>query len=250
MGRLDGEVVIVTGAAQGLGAAIADALEQEGASVARTDVVGAGIVLDVQERASVEAAVELVRGTLGPPSVLVNNAGLNRIGPSEQLEEARWSEVLDTNLTGAFRCCQVAGALMLEAGRGSIVNVASIMGMLGAAGRAAYCSSKSGLIGLTRALAVEWASRGVRVNAVCPGYVRTPMIENAIASALLSEEEICARTPEGRLAEPAEVAQAVVFLASADARFVTGQSLVVDGGYLANGSPGPATRIPLTDHSP
>ena len=162
MKRLAGEVAIVTGAAQGLGAAIAAALEAEGALVARTDVEGATIELDVRDRGSVERAVAEVAQTFGEPSVLVNNAGLNRIAPSEELEEALFQEVVDVNLTGALRCCQVAGRRMLAQGRGSIVNVASINAEVGMPGRAAYCASKAGLVGLTRVLAVEWASRGVR----------------------------------------------------------------------------------------
>ena len=117
-------------------------------------------------------------------------------------------------------------------------------------GRAAYCASKAGLVGLTRVLAVEWAPRGVRVNAVEPGYVRTPMIENAIAQGLLAEQDLRDRTPLDRLAEPDEVARAVVFLASKDAAYVTGQTLVVDGGYLAYGAPAPASAIPITTYSP
>jgi NAD(P)-dependent dehydrogenase (short-subunit alcohol dehydrogenase family) len=243
-------VAIVTGAAQGLGASIADALEAEGALVARTDVTGTDVRLDVRERSSIEDAVELVSRTVGLPSVLINNAGLNRIGPSEELDEAVFLEVLDVNLTGALRCCQVAGRRMLTAGRGSIVNVASIYAELGAPGRAAYCASKAGLVGLTRVLAVEWASRGVRVNAVEPGFVRTPMIDNAIAQGLLAEQGVRDRTPLDRLAGPAEVARTVAFLASQDAAYVTGQTVVVDGGYLAYGAPAPASRIPDSTYSP
>ena len=238
------EVAIVTGAAQGLGAAIADALEASGARVARTDVGGTDVDLDVTDRASVERAVEKVRTRLGEPTILVNNAGINRIGPSESLEEERWQEVLDVNLTGTFRCCQVVGARMLATGRGAIVNVASISAAVGMPGRAAYCATKAGVVALTRVLAVEWAGRGVRVNAVAPGYVGTPMIEQAIADGLLSEEGLAARTPAGRVAAPAEVAAAVVFLASDGAGFVTGETLTVDGGYLAYGAPAPASRLP------
>jgi NAD(P)-dependent dehydrogenase (short-subunit alcohol dehydrogenase family) len=240
------DVAIVTGAAQGLGAAIADALEAAGADVARTDLAGADYELDVTDRASVERAVEEVAARLGEPTILVNNAGINRIGPSESLEEERWQQVVDVNLTGTFRCCQVVGSRLLVAGRGAIVNVASISASIGMPGRAAYCATKAGVVSLTRVLAVEWASRGVRVNAVAPGYVGTPMIEQAIAEGLLSADGLAARTPAGRIATPAEVAAAVVFLASADAGFVTGETLTVDGGYLAYGAPAPASRLPET----
>jgi 3-oxoacyl-[acyl-carrier protein] reductase len=234
---LEGEVAIVTGAAAGLGAAIADALESEGARVARTDLAGTELELDVRARESVEAAVHEVTRTLGVASVLVNNAGVARIGQAEELAESDWGEVVEINLTGAFRCAQVVGRLMLEAGRGSIVNVSSILGMVGAPGRAAYCATKSGLVGLTRVLALDWAARSVRVNAVCPGYARTPMVEAVVAAGHLFEADIRSRTPGARLVEPSEVGRAVVFLSSPDASFITGQTLVVDGGYLAYGAP-------------
>jgi NAD(P)-dependent dehydrogenase (short-subunit alcohol dehydrogenase family) len=247
---LAGEVAVVTGAAQGLGAAIADGLESAGARVARTDLshgtgnAGAAYELDVTDRGSVERALAEIAERLGEPTILVSNAGINRIGPSETLPEERWQEVVEINLTGAFRCAQAAGARMLAAGRGSIVNVASISAFVGMPGRAAYCATKAGVVALTRVLAVEWAARGVRVNAVAPGYVGTPMVEQALEAGLLAADELADRTPLGRVASPAEIADAVVFLASPAARYVTGQTLVVDGGYLAYGAPGPATAVP------
>jgi NAD(P)-dependent dehydrogenase (short-subunit alcohol dehydrogenase family) len=241
---LDGEVAVVTGAGQGLGAAIADALEAAGARVARTDLAGAAYELDVSDRDSVEHALARVSERLGEPTILVSNAGINRIGPSETLPEERWQEVVETNLTGTFRCAQACALRMLAARRGSIVNVASISAFVGMPGRAAYCATKAGVVALTRVLGVEWAARGVRVNAVAPGYVGTPMIEEALAAGLLAEDDLAGRTPFGRTASPAEVADAVVFLASPAAGYVTGQTLVVDGGYLAYGAPGRADAVP------
>ena len=243
MTALAGEIGVVTGAAQGIGAAIADALEAAGARVARTDIAG-DLRLDVTDRGSVDSALAEVAERLGEPTILVNNAGINRLGPSESLSDERWQEVVDVNLTGTFRCAQAAGARMLPAGRGSIVNVASISAFVGMPGRAAYCATKAAVVALTRVLAVEWAARGVRVNAVAPGYVGTPMVEQAMAEGLLAEDDLAGRTPMGRVASPAEIADAVVYLASPAARYVTGQTLVVDGGYLAYGAPGRASSVP------
>jgi NAD(P)-dependent dehydrogenase (short-subunit alcohol dehydrogenase family) len=139
---------------------------------------------------------------------------------------------------------------MLDASRGSIVTVASISASVGMPGRAAYCATKAGVEGLTRALAVEWARRGVRVNAVAPGYVWTPVVEHAIDSGVIAEQSILDRVPCGRLAQPAEVARAVLFLSSPQASYVTGQTLVVASGYLAYGAPAPASGVPFAVHTP
>ena len=228
-----GEVAVVTGAAQGIGAAIADALEAAGARVARTDLE-ADLRLDVTDRGSIDRALAEVAEHLGEPTILANNAGINRIGPSESLPEDRWQEVIDVNLTGTFRCAQAAGERMLAAGRGAIVNVASISAFVGMPGRAAYCATKAGVVALTRVLAVEWAARGVRVNAVAPGYVGTPMVEQAMAEGLLAEDDLVGRTPIGRVASPAEIADAVAFIASAQAAYITGQIIRVNGGKTAS----------------
>jgi 3-oxoacyl-[acyl-carrier protein] reductase len=254
---LEGEVALVTGATRGIGLAIARELAAEGAKVAlggrdveraraESEALGAahlGVELDVRSRASVDAAVAEVAGRLGEPTVLVNNAGINRIGPSETLPEEDWAEVLDVNLMGVARCCQAVGVRMLERRRGTIVNIASIMGpIVGMPGRGPYGASKAGIVGLTRVLGTEWMPRGVRVVAVLPGPVRTPMVEQAIRDGIMVESEIVDRSPAGRLAEPEDVARAVALVASSGAAFVTGSTLVVDGGFSTYGAAHPASR--------
>ncbi len=179
-----------------------------------------GLGLDVRSTAAVEAAVATAVAILGTPTILVNNAGVNRLGPSESYPDDDWDLVLDVNLTGVFRCCRAVGAHMLAAGRGSIVNVASIVGAsVGMPWRAPYASSKAGVVGLTRTLAVEWADRGVRVNALLPGPVRTSMVADAIARGIVDEQLVVDHTPAGRLALPDDIAGAVVLLSSSRRRF-------------------------------
>jgi NAD(P)-dependent dehydrogenase (short-subunit alcohol dehydrogenase family) len=191
----------------------------------------------------VDEAVAAATEALGTPTILVNNAGVNRLGPSESYSDEDWELVLDVNLTGVFRCCRAVGARMLEAGHGSIVNVASIIGAsVGMPWRAPYASSKAGVVGLTRTLAVEWADRGVRVNALLPGPVRTSMVTDAIERGLVDEQQIVDHIPAGRLGLPSDIADVVVLLSAPEARFVTGQALVVDGGYATFGAAHPASR--------
>ena len=255
MSLLPGEIAIVTGAVRGIGLAVAQELAAEGARVALTGRNGdearaaaaelgpdhLGLELNVGSRASVDAAVAEVVERLGEPTVLVNNAGINRIGPAESLSEEDWAAVLDVNLMGTARCCQAVGTRMLAAGAGVIVNVSSITGaFVGVPGRAPYAASKAGIVGLTRVLGVEWAPFGVRVVGLAPGPVKTRMVEQAISDGILVEEEILERMPAGRLATPKDVARALVLLASPGAAFVVGETLVVDGGYARYGA---ANRI-------
>jgi 3-oxoacyl-[acyl-carrier protein] reductase len=254
---LEGQVAIVTGAGKGIGEAVAQALAAAGARVAVTSRVAAdaervaaslgvghvGLAMDVRSSFAVDEAVTAASEALGTPTILVNNAGVNRLGPSESYSDDDWALVLDVNLTGVFRCCRAVGARMLGAGNGSIVNVASIVGAsVGMPWRAPYASSKAAVVGLTRTLAVEWADRGVRVNALLPGPVRTPMVADAIERGIVDEQQVIDHTPAGRMGLPADIADVVVLLSGPEMRFVTGQALVVDGGYSSFGAAHPASR--------
>jgi NAD(P)-dependent dehydrogenase (short-subunit alcohol dehydrogenase family) len=229
-------VVVVTGGMQGIGAAIAEAFRVNGDRVAVLDVrEDAPYRCDVSDAAQVEAAAARVEEELGPVGVLVNNAGIAHIAPSETLAEAEWQRSLDVMATGTFLCSRAFGRCMLERQDGAIVNVSSINATEAFPQRLAYCAAKAAVEMITRVLAIEWAGRRVRVNAVAPGVTRTEMVARAIATGAVDEAMYVGRTPMGRLAEPAEIAEAVLFLASDRASFVTGTTLVVDGGWSAYG---------------
>lgn len=256
--RLTGEVALVTGAAKGIGFAIAERMAAAGATVALSDVDGDGVahaasrlgdrvsahVLDTTDRDGITEHVREVTALHGTPTVLVNNAGIQRVGASESLPREWWDEVVAVNLTGVFDCIQEVVPGMLAAGHGSIINLASANSEVGMPGRAPYCATKTGIVGLTRALGVEWASRGVRVNAIEPGYVLTPMVQAAIDDGLLDEPQLLDRIPMRRLASIDDIGNAAVFLASAEASYITGQTLAVDGGFLAYGAPRPTSELP------
>jgi NAD(P)-dependent dehydrogenase (short-subunit alcohol dehydrogenase family) len=230
----------VTGAAQGIGRRIAEVLAEDGYRLALFDrqevtgVAGATVVTgDVTSESDVARLVDEV----GPADVLVNNAGIASILPAEDMPVDEWRKVIDVNLTGPFLLCQAFGRKMLALGAGSIVNVASVAGLMGVADRSAYNASKHGLIGLTRTLAVEWGGRGVRVNAVCPGWVKTEMDDASQASGAYRDGDITDHVPLARFAQPDDIAQAVAFLADpARSGFVNGTALSVDGGWYADGS--------------
>ena len=186
-----------------------------------------------------EAVLGMVRGVMERferIDVVVNNAGISLISPAEETTLADWRRVLEVNLTGPFLMCREFGKEMLERGSGSIVNISSVAGLLGVADRAAYNASKHGLVGLTRTLAAEWGGRGVRVNAVCPGWVKTEMDQEDQASDGYTDEDIEGRVPMGRFATPEDVARAVAFLADPEqSAFVNGHTLSVDGGWFGDG---------------
>jgi NAD(P)-dependent dehydrogenase (short-subunit alcohol dehydrogenase family) len=237
-------VAVVTGAAQGIGRSTAEALGAEGYRLVLFDrqpvdgFPGAlTVVGDVTDEADVAACAAAAVDAYGRVDVVVNNAGIACIGPAEDLDPATWRRVLDVNLTGPFLVSRAFGRLMLAARSGSIVNIASVAGLRGVADRSAYNASKHGLVGLTRTLATEWGGRGVRVNAVCPGWVKTPMDDESQGEGAYGDTDITDHVPLGRFARPDDVAQAVLFLAdSRRSGFVNGATLSVDGGWYGDGS--------------
>jgi NAD(P)-dependent dehydrogenase (short-subunit alcohol dehydrogenase family) len=247
--RLENKVALVTGGSTGIGAAIAEALveagaavvvaarrEEEGARKAETLTVRGGRALfvkaDVKDMAACKAMVEAAVGAFGALHIAVNSAGIGRAGKLiADEDEGPWQEVIATNLTGAFFSMKHEIPAILASGGGSIINIASIGGLIASAGQSAYQASKHGLLGLTKAAALEYAGRGLRVNAICPGPVRTDMVKRWFAMPGV-EEKIVGSIPLRRIAEPREVAMACVYLASEDAAFVTGSSFVMDGGFV------------------
>jgi NAD(P)-dependent dehydrogenase (short-subunit alcohol dehydrogenase family) len=247
---LENQTALVTGAASGIGQAIAVGLAEAGAAVACLDRHGGDGLSDTVERITklgrkaiaVEAdvtradaldrAVKLTEMELGDLSVAVNAAGIANAAPAEEMSEAQWREVLDINLTGLFLSAQAEGRAMLAHGKGSIVNIASMSGTIVNKGllQVHYNASKAGVIHLTKSLAMEWATRGIRVNAISPGYTLTPMnLRPEVAEQRKIFEET---TPLGRMATVEEMVGPAVFLASQAASFVTGTDLIVDGGFV------------------
>ena len=189
---------------------------------------------DVRDSAAVDAAIGTAVEELGGLDVLVNCAGITDRAPAAEMTDASWSRMLDVHLSGTFRCCRAAFAALRDSDSAAIVNVSSVAAYLGFPLRVSYCAAKSGIEALTRSLAVEWAAHGIRVNAVAPTWVRTAILEDAVARGVLDEAQIEAITPLGGVVEPFEVAKAIAFMTSPDARMITGQSLVIDGGFVIN----------------
>jgi NAD(P)-dependent dehydrogenase (short-subunit alcohol dehydrogenase family) len=248
----EGRVCVVTGGGQGIGAAIADAFAAEGARLAILDrdaEVGDATVrrlagrgadarfyeVDVSDEPGVAAAAERVLADFGTLDVLVNNAGISRIGPSMTFSLEDWTASLDVMATGVFLCSREFGRALEEEGGGAIVNISSINGLVAFPMRLAYSAAKAAVISMTKVLAVEWAPLGIRVNAVAPGITRTALAQASFDRGLLDVEGCTRHTPLGRFAEPGEVADGVLYLASDRSRYVTGGVLVVDGGWTANG---------------
>jgi 3-oxoacyl-[acyl-carrier protein] reductase len=237
---LEGKVALVTGGSRGIGAAISRELAQAGARVAvnyrsgseaaeaiAAEICGVALGANVGDPAEAQALVERVESELGDIDVLVNNAGVTRDTLIARMSDEDWEVVIETNLRGTFNTCRAVSRKMLRRRAGAIVNLSSVVGVHGNPGQANYAASKAGIIGLTKALARELGVRGVRVNAIAPGYITTEL------TAVLNEEQtglILGNTPLGRLGTPEDVAAAVRFLCSDEAAFITGAVLLVDGG--------------------
>jgi len=248
---LEGKVAVVTGGTSGIGRALSLGLAEAGADVIPTarrqqqveDTASAiealgrqtlRLASDVCDRASLERLLAAAQDRFGKVDILVNCAGIIKRTPTIDLTEEEWANILNTNLTGTLRACQIFGRPMIEKGYGRIINIASLNSFVALNEVAAYAASKAGVVSLTRSLAVEWSKKGVTVNAVAPGVFRTDLNAKLLDSTPRGQE-LLMRTPMGRFGKTEELVGAAIYLASDSASFVTGQILVVDGGFLASG---------------
>ncbi len=249
--ELNNKVAVVIGGTSGIGQVLARGLAEAGADVIPTgrrsqlietvagEIEARGrrslrVACDVTDRTSLDMLLTAVVAEFGKVDILVNCAGFNLRAPTLEFPESDWNRLMDTNLTGTLRACQVFGRHMIERNYGRIINIASLGSFLALNEVAAYCASKAGVASMTKSLAIEWARHGVCVNAIAPGYFRTPLTEKVVVGTP-REKEILMRTPMKRFGELEELVGAAIFLASDAATFVTGTLLSVDGGYLASG---------------
>lgn len=258
--ELKGKVVLITGGASGLGLAAGQGFAREGATVVLADLnaelartqaqgLGAGHLSlggDVASETDVQAIVDSTVERFGRLDVLINSAGIpDSFKPTLEQDVADFRRLVDVHLSGTFMMCKAAAPHMLRQGAGAMINLSSIAGVLGLARRNAYSAAKAGIGMMTRTLGCEWAAQGVRVNAIAPGYMLTPFMQRLVDEGKLDAEQVRRRTPAGRLGTARHIADAMLFLASDSAEFITGVTLPVDGGYMAWGAVGDAYAGPL-----
>ncbi len=246
MFNLKDKVAVVTGAARGIGQSIAVELARQGANIVVSDIIPGDITVkkikalkrksifiktDVSKKKDIENLINETIKKFKKIDILVNNAGIFCPSPSESLSEEDWSKTININLKGYFLCAQAAAKYMIKKKKGSIINIASIAGLSGYVQGAAYCSSKGGIILLTKSLAAEWGPKGIRVNAVCPGVIETAMTKDILANKKI-RQGMLTKIPLARIGKPIDISSAVIYLASDDASYVTGSILVIDGGQI------------------
>lgn len=251
---LAGKIVFNTGAASGIGLAMAHAFAGQGASLMLLDIDEASLlkakamfaaaypsvrveifVGSITDPKALDAAAEQTVKTFGRLDVLLNNAGISMNKPALDITPEEWRRAIDIDLSGIFFACQAAARRMIPNGGGVILATASMWGLMSSARRTAYCAAKAGVVSLCKSLAVEWAEHHIRVNAICPGYIKTALVSDLVSRGVLDEQALHARTPLGRMGTPEEVAQTALYLASDLAGFITGHAMVIDGGWTADG---------------